>query len=61
MYLKRLEKIFRKGFLNAILYGREGYFISPDGELRLLSDDEVETILNESKIQEAASGCRDAE
>lgn len=52
---KRLEKTYKeleKGFLNFLIYGREGYYIAPDGEVRAISDDELETVIHEGEIQE---------
>ena len=43
---------FWKGFLNFLVYGREGYYIAPDGEVRAISDDELDRVLHEGKIQE---------
>ena len=43
---------FRKGFLNFLLYGREGYYIAPDGEIRAIDDNELERVLHEGEIQE---------
>lgn len=49
------EKIYKeleKGFLNFLVYGREGYYIAPDGEIRAISDNELERVIHEGEIQE---------
>lgn len=43
---------FLKGFMNFLLYGREGYYIAPDGEIRAIEDDELERVIHEGEIQE---------
>lgn len=55
MLQKQLEKISKeleKGFLNFLVYGREGYYIAPDGEIRAIDDDELERVIHEGEIQE---------
>lgn len=52
---KLSEKIYKeleKGFLNFLVYGREGYYIAPDGEVRAISDNELERVIHEGEIQE---------
>ena len=54
-HLKLSEKIYKelkKGFLNFLLYGREGYYIAPDGEIRAIDDNKLERVINEGEIQE---------
>ena len=48
----RTCKAFQEGFLNFLVYGREGYYIAPDGEIRAISDDELERVIHEGEIQE---------
>lgn len=50
--LVRTYKAFKEGFLNFLVYGREGYYIAPDGEIRAISDDELERVIHEGEIQE---------
>ena len=55
MLPKLSEKIYKelkKGFLNFLVYGREGYYIAPDGEVRAISDNELERVIHEGEIQE---------
>lgn len=49
---EKISKELEKGFLNLIAYGREGYCITPDGEIRAISDDELERVIHEGEIQE---------
>ena len=52
---KLSEKIYKeleKGFLNFLVYWREGYYIAPDGEVRAISDNELERVIHEGEIQE---------
>lgn len=51
--LARTYSAFKEGFLNFLVYGREGYYIAPDGEIRAISDDELERVIHEGEIQEA--------
>lgn len=55
MHPRLSEKIyneFLKGFMNFLLYGREGYYIAPDGEIRAINDNELERVIHEGEIQE---------
>lgn len=55
MHQKLSEKTYKeleKGFLNFLVYGREGYYIAPDGEIRVISDNELERVIHEGEIQE---------
>lgn len=55
MHQKLSEKTyneFLKGFMNFLLYGREGYYIAPDGEIRAISDNELDRVIHEGEIQE---------
>lgn len=55
MHQKLSEKTYKElenGFLNFLVYGREGYYIAPDGEIRAISDNELERVIHESEIQE---------
>jgi hypothetical protein len=55
MHPRLSEKIyneFLKGFMNFLLYGREGYYIAPDGEIRAIDDNELERVIHEGEIQE---------
>lgn len=49
---EKMCKEMKKGFLNFLVYGREGYYIAPDGEVRAISDNELERVIHESEIQE---------
>lgn len=49
---EKIYKELKKGFLNFLVYGREGYYIAPDGEIRAISDDELERVIYEGEIQE---------
>ena len=49
------EKMYNElviGFLNLLVYGREGYYIAPDGEIQAISDNELERVIHEGEIQE---------
>jgi len=55
MHPRLSEKIyneFLKGLMNFLLYGREGYYIAPDGEIRAIDDNELERVIHEGEIQE---------
>lgn len=49
---ERTYKELEKGFLNFLVYGREGYYIAPDGEIRAIGDNELERVIHEGEIQE---------
>ena len=49
---ERTYKELEKGFLNFLVYGREGYYIAPDGEIRAIDDNELERVIHEGEIQE---------
>ena len=50
--LERTYSAFKEGFLNFLVYGREGYYIAPDGEIHTINDDELERVIHEGEIQE---------
>ena len=50
--LARTYSAHKEGLLNFLVYGREGYYIAPDGEIRAISDDELERVIHEGEIQE---------
>lgn len=55
MHQKLSEKTYKeleKGFLNFLVYGREGYYIAPDGDIRAIGDNELERVIHEGEIQE---------
>ena len=55
MHLKLSERTYKeleRGFLNFLVYGREGYYIAPDGEIRAIDDNELERVIHEGEIQE---------
>lgn len=43
-----MEEI-NKGLKDAILYGREGYKVSPDGDIKALDQDEIDNVLEKQK------------
>ena len=47
-----MYKELEKGFFNFLVYGREGYYIAPDGEIRAIDDNELERVIHEGEIQE---------
>ena len=44
-----LLKEFNKGMQEAIMWGREGYEVSPDGKVKCLTQDEIDSVLEKQK------------
>ena len=50
-----IMKEFNKGMQEALMWGREGYEVSPDGKVKSLTQDEIDSVLEKQKEPENVS------